>query len=142
MIDALRDVGVRIVLIPDGDIAGVINTTDKATGIDMYMGQGGAPEGVLAAAALKCIGGQMQARLIFRNEEEKGRARKIGITNLNRIYNLEDLVSADTVFCATGVTRGGLLDGVSISGGYVETETVILTSFDKGTRRVRTRRPV
>ena len=84
----------------------------------------------------------MQARLIFRNEEEKGRARKIGITNLNRIYNLEDLVSADTVFCATGVTRGGLLDGVSISGGYVETETVILTSFDKGTRRVRTRRPV
>ena len=142
MIDALRDVGVRIVLIPDGDIAGVINTTDKATGIDMYMGQGGAPEGVLAAAALKCIGGQMQARLIFRNEEEKGRDRKIGITNLNRIYNLEDLVSADTVFCATGVTRGGLLDGVSISGGYVETETVILTSFDKGTRRVRTRRPV
>ena len=142
LIDELRDVGVRIVLIPDGDIAGVINTTDKATGIDMYMGQGGAPEGVLAAAALKCIGGQMQARLIFRNEEEKGRARKIGITNLNRIYDLNDLVSSDTVFCATGVTRGGLLDGVSVSGGYVETETLILTSFDKGTRRVRTRRPV
>ena len=142
LIDELRDVGVRIVLIPDGDIAGVINTTDKATGIDMYMGQGGAPEGVLAAAALKCIGGQMQARLIFRNEEEKGRARKIGITDLNRIYDLADMVSADTVFCATGVTRGGLLDGVSISGGYVETETLILTSFDKGTRRVRTRRPV
>lgn len=142
LIDELRDVGVRIVLIPDGDIAGVINTTDKATGIDMYMGQGGAPEGVLAAAALKCIGGQMQARLIFRNEEEKGRARKIGITDLNRIYNLADMVSADTVFCATGVTRGGLLDGVSVSGGYVETETLILTSFDKGTRRVRTRRPV
>ena len=142
LIDELRDVGVRIVLIPDGDIAGVINTTDKATGIDMYMGQGGAPEGVLAAAALKCIGGQMQARLIFRNEEEKGRARKIGITDLNRIYDLADMVSADTVFCATGVTRGGLLDGVSVSGGYVETETLILTSFDKGTRRVRTRRPV
>ena len=142
LIDELRDVGVRIVLIPDGDIAGVINTTDKATGIDMYMGQGGAPEGVLAAAALKCIGGQMQARLIFRNEEEKGRARKIGITNLNRIYDLNDLVSSDTVFCATGVTRGGLLDGVSVSGEYVETETLILTSFDKGTRRVRTRRPV
>lgn len=142
LIDSLRSVDARVVMITDGDVAGVINTTDPSTGIDMYLGQGGAPEGVLAAAALKCIGGQMEARLVFRNDEERARARRIGITDLNRLYKLNDLVQDETVFCATGVTKGGLLDGVSYSRGQVETQTLIMTSFDGATRRVRTRRPV
>ena len=142
LIASLRSVEARVVLIPDGDIAGVINTTDPTTGIDMYIGRGGAPEGVLAAAALKCIGGQMKARLVFRNDEEKGRARRVGIQDLTRIYDLADLVHDEAVFCATGVTKGGLLDGVSYSNGTVETETLIMTSFDHSPRRVRTRRPV
>tara|TARA_X000001316_G_C897711_1_gene17050 strand:- start:145 stop:534 length:390 start_codon:yes stop_codon:yes gene_type:complete len=129
-------------MISDGDIAGVINTTDPSTGIDMYLGQGGAPEGVLAAAALKCIGGQFEARLVFRNDEEKQRARRVGIRDLNKIYSLDELVTSDTVFCATGVTKGGLLDGVVYGRGTVETETLIMTSSDHSVRRVRTRRPV
>lgn len=142
LIASLRSVEARVVLIPDGDIAGVINTTDPTTGIDMYIGRGGAPEGVLAAAALKCIGGQMKARLVFRNDEEKSRAHKVGIRNLHQIYDLNDLVQDETVFCATGVTKGGLLDGVSYTNGCVETETLIMNSFDHSTRRVRTKRPV
>lgn len=142
IIESLRSVGSRVRLITDGDIAGVIYTTDPATRIDMYVGQGGAPEGVIAASALKCIGGQMQARLHFRNDDERTRARKAGISNFNRIYSLDDLVSGETVFCATGVTRGGLLNGVITTAGQVETETLIMTSTDSTTRRVRTRRPV
>lgn len=142
IIDSLRSVEARVLLIPDGDIAGIINTTEPATGIDMYLGQGGAPEGVLAASALKCIGGQMEARLVFRNDDEKQRAKRAGLTDLNRIYKLNDLIQDETVFCATGVTRGGLLDGVTYSNGQVETETLILTSFDGATRRIRSRRPV
>ena len=142
IIDSLRSVEARIVMIPDGDIAGIINTTDKSTGIDMYLGQGGAPEGVLAASALKCIGGQMQGRLVFRNDDEKARARRAGLTDLRRTYTLNDLVQADTVFCATGVTKGGLLAGVTYSDGFVETETLIMTSFDGATRRIRSRRPI
>lgn len=142
IISSLRSVGAKIAMIPDGDIAGVINTTDPSTGIDMYLGQGGAPEGVLAAAALKCIGGQFEARLVFRNDEEKQRARRVGIQDLGKIYALDDLVTCDTVFCATGVTKGGLLDGVVYSRGTVETETIIMTSSDHSVRRVRTRRPV
>lgn len=142
IIDSLRSAEARVVLIPDGDIAGIINTTDAATGIDMYLGQGGAPEGVLAASALKCIGGQMQTRLVFRNDDEKSRARKAGLTDLSRIYQLNDLIQDETVFCATGVTKGGLLDGVTYSNGHVETETLIMTSFDGATRRIRSRRPI
>ena len=142
IIESLRSAGARIIMISDGDVAGVINTTDRATGVDLYIGRGGAPEGVLAAAALKCIGGQMEARLHFRNDEERQRASRIGITDLNRLYKLDDLISDQTVFCATGVTGGDLLGGVVYSENYVETETLIMTSFDGSTRRVRTRRPI
>lgn len=142
IIESCRSVGARVVLITDGDIAGVINTTDKATGIDMYLGQGGAPEGVLAASAMKCIGGQMEGRLFFRNEDEKARAARAGIKDFGRIYKLDEMVSLPTVFCATGVTRGGLLDGVIRKDGRVETETLIMTSYDGATRRVRTSRPL
>lgn len=142
IIESLRSAGARVQMISDGDIAGVINTTDKNTRIDMYVGQGGAPEGVLAAAALKCIGGQMEARLHFRNDEEKARARQTGIRDLGRLYKLDELVSSETVFCATGVTSGGLLSGVNYSTGYVETETLVMSSYDGRTSRVRSKRPV
>jgi fructose-1,6-bisphosphatase II / sedoheptulose-1,7-bisphosphatase len=142
IIESLRSAGARVAMISDGDIAGVINTTDRNTRIDMYVGQGGAPEGVLAAAALKCIGGQMEARLHFRNDEEKARARETGIQDLTRVYTLNELVSSETIFCATGVTSGGLLSGVNYSSGFVETETLVMSSHDGRTSRVRTRRPV
>ncbi|MEM7663415.1 MAG: class II fructose-bisphosphatase [Pseudomonadota bacterium] len=142
IIESLRSSGARIALITDGDVAGVINTTDPTTGIDLYVGQGGAPEGVLAAAALKCIGGQMQGRLVFRNEEEKARATRVGITDLDRLYDLNELASGETVFCATGVTNGGLLSGVDMNNGFVETETLVMTSFDGMVRRVRSKRIV
>ncbi|MEO1473507.1 MAG: class II fructose-bisphosphatase [Pseudomonadota bacterium] len=142
IIESLRSVGARIALITDGDVAGVINTTDPATGIDLYVGSGGAPEGVLAAAALKCIGGQMQGRLLFRNDEERGRATRVGITDLDKLYDLHELASGETVFSATGVTNGGLLSGVDIAGGYANTETLVMTSFDGMVRRVRSRRIV
>lgn len=142
IIEDLRSVGARITMISDGDVAGVINTTDASTGIDMYVGQGGAPEGVLAASALRCIGGQMEARLHFRNDEERGRAHRVGITDINRLYGLEDLVAEHTVFCATGVTNGELLEGVKIIGQSVQTETLIMTSLDQATRHVKTKRPV
>lgn len=141
IIDSLRSVGARVAMISDGDVAGVINTTDPLTRIDMYVGRGGAPEGVLAASALKCIGGQMEARLHFRNDEERARARRTGITDFNRLYKLNELVSSDTVFCATGVTSGDLLDGVMFENGHVITYSLIMTSVDGATRCVRTRRP-
>jgi fructose-1,6-bisphosphatase II / sedoheptulose-1,7-bisphosphatase len=112
LIAELRALGCGVVLIGDGDVAGVIAVTDEDTTIDMYMGQGGAPEGVLAAAALRCVGGQFNGRLVFRNEDEKARARKWGITDFNRIYRLEDLARGDCIFAATGVTSGSLLEGV------------------------------
>ena len=142
IIESLRSAGARIMMIPDGDVSAVIYTTDASTGVDIYLGQGGAPEGVLAASALKCIGGQMEGRLFFRNDDEKQRAARTGIKDLNRLYKLEELVSMDTVFCATGVSKGDLLNGVSYSGNHVETETLIMTSFDQATRKVRTRRPL
>ncbi|MBO0749805.1 MAG: class II fructose-bisphosphatase, partial [Porphyrobacter sp.] len=109
LIAELRGLGCGVVLIGDGDVAGVIAVTDPDTTIDLYMGSGGAPEGVLAAAALRCVGGQFNGRLIFRNEDEKGRARKWGIDDLDRIYKLEDLAKGDCIFAATGVTDGSLL---------------------------------
>ncbi|MEO9969497.1 MAG: class II fructose-bisphosphatase [Hyphomonadaceae bacterium] len=140
IIESLRSVGARIALITDGDVAGVINTTDPTTGIDLYVGQGGAPEGVLAAAALKCVGGQMQGRLHFRNDEERGRADRVGITDLDRLYDLNELASGETVFCATGVTNGDLLSGVGIVGQTVQTETLVMSSSTGLTRKVRSTR--
>src|SRR5471030_1388540 len=111
-IEAIRKLGAAVSLISDGDVAGVIHCAEPKTGIDIYIGSGGAPEGVLAAAALRCIGGQMQARLVFRNDDEKGRARRLGITDFNRKYGLLDLAKGDVMFAATGVTDGTMLKGV------------------------------
>lgn len=133
----LRRVGVRINLIPDGDVAGVIYTAMAGAGIDMYVGQGGAPEGVLAAAALKCVGGQMQARLVFRNEQEKLAAHRAGVIDANRRYELNDLVSGETIFAATGVTSGGLLDGVKRMNGEIHAHSMIMSSADRTTRKIR-----
>src|SRR6195952_1832996 len=119
IIASLRSVGCRVYLITDGDVAGVINCTNPDTGIDFYMGQGGAPEGVLACAALKCVGGQFQGRLVFRNADERARAARWGIKDLDRKYDLHEMVRADAIFAATGVTKGALLDGVRLEGGFV-----------------------
>ncbi|MBY9067979.1 class II fructose-bisphosphatase [Hyphomonas sp. WL0036] len=142
IIDSLRSAGARIALISDGDVAGVIATTNKLTGIDMYVGQGGAPEGVLAAAALKCVGGQMYGRLVFRNDDEKKRATRVGITDFGKTYSLNELASGETVFCATGVTKGNLLDGVLFRDGRVHTHTLVMTSTDGMVRYVRSSRKV
>ncbi|MEL7690246.1 class II fructose-bisphosphatase [Citromicrobium bathyomarinum] len=129
LIAELRGLGCGVVLIGDGDVAGVIAVTDENTTIDMYMGQGGAPEGVLAAAALRCVGGQFNGRLVFRNEEEEARAAKWGIEDLDRIYKLEDLAKGDCIFAATGVTSGSLLEGVKLKrGGKMTTESVVMRS--------------
>jgi fructose-1,6-bisphosphatase II / sedoheptulose-1,7-bisphosphatase len=112
IIDDLRSIGAKIVLIPDGDVAGIIMTTQEHSSVDIYMGVGGAPEGVLAAAALQCIGGQMQTRLVINNEDEKMRAKKIGIKDLNKKYSLDELAHGDIIFSATGVTEGTMVRGV------------------------------
>lgn len=139
LIASVRAAGARIKLITDGDIAGVIATTDAATGIDIYLGSGGAPEGVLAAAALRCIGGQMQARLLFRNDDERNRARRLGIEDLARKYKLEEMASGDVVFSATGVTQGSMLDGVRrLPNGRIETHSLAMRAKTGTVRRVRT----
>ncbi len=139
LIKAVRDTGAAVQLIPDGDIAGVIWTTDPGeTGIDIYMGSGGAPEGVLAAAALRCIGGQIQGRLIPSNDSERERAAKMGIGDINRKFKLEDMASADVIFSATGVTDGSLLRGVHFRGDFAETESVVMRSKTGTVRRIRT----
>ncbi|OYW55354.1 MAG: fructose-bisphosphatase class II [Hyphomicrobium sp. 32-62-53] len=140
LIKAVREAGAAVRLIPDGDIAGVIWTTDAAeTGIDIYMGSGGAPEGVLAAAAMRCVGGQIQGRLKPSNDDERIRAAKMGITDINRKFNLEDMASADVIFSATGVTDGSLMDGVHFRGDFAETETVVMRSKSGTVRRIKTR---
>ena len=139
IIEAARKMDARVFLIPDGDVAGVFHTTEASTGIDLYVGQGGAPEGVLAAAALRCVGGQMQGRLVFRNDDERGRAERIGITDLNRKYGLMDLASGDVIFAATGVTNGTMLDGVKWEPGYVHTHTVVMRSKTGTIRYIRAR---
>jgi len=126
LIAELRSLGCGIQLIPDGDVAGVIAVTDPETSIDLYMGSGGAPEGVLAAAALRCVGGQFQGRLLFRNDDERGRAAKWGVEDLNRIYHLNDLAKGDCIFAATGVTGGTLLDGVKRRKDKITTESVVM----------------
>jgi fructose-1,6-bisphosphatase II / sedoheptulose-1,7-bisphosphatase len=136
-IAAIRSVGASIHLITDGDVAGVIHCTDPATtGIDMYMGSGGAPEGVLAAGALKCLGGQIWGQLLFRNEDETGRAEKAGITDLDRVYTRDDMVTSDVIFAATGVTSGSILQGLKPAGAFVETETLLLRSKTAEERRM------
>ncbi len=138
LIRAVRAVGAGVQLIPDGDIAGVIWTTDpKETGIDIYMGSGGAPEGVLAAAALRCIGGQIQGRLMPMKDEERERAEKMGISDITRKFKLEDMASADVVFSATGVTDGSLLKGVRVRGDFAETETVVMRAKTGTVRRIK-----
>lgn len=141
IISSLRDIDARVRLITDGDVQGVIATTDPDTQTDMYIGQGGAPEGVLAAAALRCIGGQMQGRLHFRNDDEVGRARRVGIDDLDKTYSLEGLASGPTIFSATGVTHGSLLDGVKVRDGRVHTHTLIMNSVDNAVQRLRSSRP-
>jgi len=126
LIAAVREVGAAVRLITDGDVAGVIATSDPATGIDIYIGTGGAPEGVLAAAALRCVGGQIQTRLVFRNDDERARAAKWGIKDLKRKYSLMDMASGDVVFAATGVTDGSMLEGVHMSGNFITTESVVM----------------
>ncbi len=136
IIAELRSLGCGIKLIPDGDVAGVIATTDLDTGIDVYMGSGGAPEGVLAAAALRCVGGQMQGRLLFRNDAEIDRARRWGIEDLDRIYSLEDMAKGDCIFAATGVTDGSLLEGVHRRKDCITTETIVMRASSRTVRRV------
>jgi fructose-1,6-bisphosphatase II / sedoheptulose-1,7-bisphosphatase len=138
LIAELRGLGCGIQLIPDGDVAGVIATTNEDTTIDLYMGSGGAPEGVLAAAALRCVGGQFNGRLLFRNDDERARARKWGIEDLNRIYKLEDLAKGDCIFAATGVTDGSLLEGVKrLKGGCMTTESVVMRASSGTVRWVK-----
>ena len=138
IIAELRALGCGIKLIPDGDVAGVIATTDPDTGIDVYIGTGGAPEGVLAAAALRCVGGQMQGRLVFRNNDEVARARRWGIDDLDRVYKLEDMARGDCIFAATGVTDGSLLRGVHRRKGFVTTESIVMRASTRTIRRVST----
>ncbi|HEX2335183.1 MAG TPA: class II fructose-bisphosphatase [Hyphomicrobiaceae bacterium] len=139
LIASVRKTGAGVQLIPDGDIAGVIWTTDpKETGIDIYFGIGGAPEGVLAAAALRCIGGQMQGRLYPLKKEEETRAAAMGVSDIRRKYDMNEMASGDVIFSATGVTDGSLLDGVHFRGDFAETETVVLRSKTGTVRRIKT----
>lgn len=142
IIAKVRAAGARIHLITDGDVAGVINTTDPSTGIDLYLGSGGAPEGVLACAALKCVGGQFQGRLLFRNADERARAARWGVTDLDKKYDLHEIVRDEAIFAATGVTRGGLLDGVIFRDGCVHTHTLVMNSSTGTVREVRMKRKV
>lgn len=137
LVREIRETGARIRLITDGDVAGVIHCAEpEVTGIDMYMGSGGAPEGVLAAAALKCMGGQIQGRLIFRNDEERDRARRHGIEDFDRIYTRDDMVSQHVIFAATGVTDGSILKGARRDGEWLETETILMRSKTGSLRRL------
>ncbi|TPG20919.1 class II fructose-bisphosphatase [Sphingomonas koreensis] len=137
LIAELRAIGCGVMLIGDGDVAGVIATTDPDTTIDIYMGQGGAPEGVLAAAALRCVGGQLKGRLLFRNDDERGRARKWGIEDLDKQYDLTELATGDCIFAATGVTDGSLLDGVKRMKGKMTTESVVMRASSGTVRWVK-----
>jgi fructose-1,6-bisphosphatase II / sedoheptulose-1,7-bisphosphatase len=137
LIGEIRQAGARVRLITDGDVAGIIHCAEtEKTGIDMYMGLGGAPEGVLAASALKCLGGQIQGRLIFRTNDERNRAEKAGITDLNKIYSLNDMVTRDVIFAATGVTDGSMLRGARRIGNMLETETILMRSKTGSIRRL------
>ena len=143
IIAGIRRAGAAVQLIPDGDVAGVIATTEpEITGVDIYMGQGGAPEGVLAAAALRCVGGQFQTRLAFRNDDERLRAERFGIRDFNRKYGLTDLASGDVVFSATGVTDGSMLEGVHVHPTYVTTDSIVMRSATRTVRWIKMRHPL
>ena len=143
LVAEIRSTGAAIRLITDGDVAGVIHCAEaELTGIDMYMGSGGAPEGVLAASALKCMGGQMWGKLLFRNDDERGRAKKAGITDLDRIYSRDELVTADVIFAATGVTNGSIVAGVKREPHYLQTETILMRSKTGSVRRMIYRNPI
>lgn len=138
IIEAVRETGASIRLIGDGDVAGVIHTSDaRETGIDIYMGIGGAPEGVLAAAALRCIGGQMQGRLILDTPEKRERAARMGVTAPDHKYTMEEMASGDVLFAATGVTAGNFLDGVRFGGSIITTETIVMRSSTGTVRRIK-----
>ena len=138
IIAELREIGCGVMLIPDGDVAGVIATSDPDTTVDIYMGSGGAPEGVLAAAALRCVGGQFKGRLTFRNDDERARARKWGIEDLDKIYDLGELAKGDCIFAATGVTHGSLLQGVkTLRDGRITTESVVMRASSGTVRWVK-----
>ena len=142
LIREVRSTGAAIRLITDGDVAGVIHCAEaELTGIDMYMGSGGAPEGVLAAAALKCMGGQIFGRLLFRNEDEVARARRAGIEDLDRIYDRDEMVTADVIFAATGVTDGSIVRGMKREPGWLTTETLLMRSKTNSVRRMTYRTP-
>ena len=136
LVEKVRSTGAAIRLITDGDVAGVIHCAEPKTGIDMYIGAGGAPEGVLAAAALKCMGGQIQGRLWFRNDDERGRAAKAGIEDLDRVYTRDDMVRSDVIFAATGVTNGSIVAGAHRDGDFLETETILMRSRTGSVRRL------
>jgi fructose-1,6-bisphosphatase II / sedoheptulose-1,7-bisphosphatase len=135
LIAHVREAGARVFLIQDGDVAGVIATANDDTGVDMYMGTGGAPEGVLAAAALRCIGGQMQGRLLFSNDEQKQRAQRMGISDFSRKYTLHDMAKGDVMFAATGVTDGAMLSGVKRFDGGAHTQSIVMRA-STGTVRI------
>ena len=142
VIAEVRSTGASIRLITDGDVAGVMHCAEpEKTGIDMYMGTGGAPEGVLAAAALKCMGGQFEGRLLFRNDDERGRAEKAGVTDLDRTYRRDELVTQDVIFAATGVTGGTLLPGIKREPGWLETTTLLMRSKTGSVRTMSYRTP-
>ncbi|MGB1550428.1 MAG: class II fructose-bisphosphatase [Parvibaculales bacterium] len=139
IIAKVREVGACVTLITDGDIAGVIHCTDPATGIDMYMGTGGAPEGVLAAAGLRCTGGKMQGRLVTDSEDQKARAAKMGITDFSKKYEMEEMASGDVVLSVTGVTAGSMLSGIERRGDEVWTDTLLMRSSTGTIRWIRAR---
>jgi fructose-1,6-bisphosphatase II / sedoheptulose-1,7-bisphosphatase len=136
IIAAVRGTGAAVTLITDGDVAGVIHCAEPKTGIDIYLGIGGAPEGVLAAAALRCIGGQMQCRLVLDTEERRARAAKMGIKDPRKKYEIDDMVRGDCLFAATGVTTGVMLNGVKFGKNMIETETVVMRSVTGTVRRI------
>ena len=137
MVDDLRSTGCAIRMIDDGDVAAIIHAAESAkTGIDMYMGEGGAPEGVLAASALKCMGGQMWGKLLFRKDDEKARGTKAGITDFDKVYTRDDMVSEDVIFAATGVTDGSVVSGAKRDGDFIETETILMRSKTGSVRRM------
>jgi len=136
MIEAIRKVGAAVSLITDGDVAGVIHCAEPKTGIDIYLGIGGAPEGVLAAAALRCIGGQMQCRLVIDSEALRERTLKMGIKDAKKKYEIEDMVRGDCLFAATGVTTGPMLNGVKFGKDMIETDTVVMRSVTGTVRRI------
>lgn len=136
LIKGVRQAGARIQLIGDGDVYGVIQTTEGENGVDLYMGSGGAPEGVLACAALRCIGGQFQGRLMFRNDTERERGKRWGIEDFDRKYSLDELASGDVIFAATGVTDGSLVHGVRIAGNRASTNTIVMRSGTGTVRKI------